>query len=650
MNKQTLLAFGLCTVVLVIFELAFLGPQRAEYDAKMKEFAKQQQKLKREALLAKQAAAEAEAAKVGTATAAEAPLRPEDPSRPVEPPPPSAEPARLFTIESDEFDGELSSRGGALKSLTFQHIYKSAEGKAKEDKEDRYPAIHPFSDKVLSLDLALGQGQALTGNWLHRQEEGVHIFSRELGEGRRIEKHIRPTESYHFEVTLYFINEGEALWNAQSYCLNGPAGISEENRVRADEIQGVFVMKSGESSVFETLGLSKIRDGDQNQIDRQASIGEDGVAVGYVGLASKYFASLLIPADEDTRRQVLRARVRSLVAEAGTPPTEPAIEAAKEAPVPTEEPVNQLVAQLETRLQVSPKSRVEHKYLLFVGPKERALLTAEIYEPYALHKVLEYGYGFFTSFAKFMSYFFGFLYSITGNYGLAILLLTFMVRGGMHPLSRKAQINGHKMQKLGPQIQKLKAKYEGKTSPEAKQKMAVEQMELFRKNKVNPVAGCLPMFIQLPIFFSLYNTINYSYELRQAPFMLWIQDLAKADRLFTLPFEIPFHETTAFSVLPLLVMGLYLLQQKLSPKSADPKQAEMQKMMKFFLPIMALLFYTLPSGLLLYFVMSTAVGILEQLYIRRMLKNLDLKPVPVAAKGAIKGSLAKNAIGKGKKK
>ena len=150
-----------------------------------------------------------------------------------------------------------------------------------------------------------------------------------------------------------------------------------------------------------------------------------------------------------------------------------------------------------------------------------------------------------------------------------------------------------------------------------------EQMQLYSKHGVNPLTGCLPMFLNFPVFIALYNVLNYSTEMRHAPFLFWIDDLSRADHLFTLPFKIPFHNTDAFSLLPIVMVGLYLANQSLQPKPKDAKQAEMQKTMRYVLPVIGFMFYTMPSGLLIYFITNTSVSMLETVFIRRQLEQED---------------------------
>ncbi len=230
----------------------------------------------------------------------------------------------------------------------------------------------------------------------------------------------------------------------------------------------------------------------------------------------------------------------------------------------------------------------------------------------------------------------GGIFAIVGNWGVAILLLTFMVRGLMLPLSMWSQKNMFRMQHLAPEITKLKDKFskpDGTMSPEQQRSFQQAQMELWRTLGVNPV-GCIgPMFLQMPIFIGLYNALNYSVAMRHSSFMLWFSDLSTPDIIWRMPFDIPIMETNALSVLPLLMVGTYLLQQRVQPKATDPKAAEQQKIMKFVFPIFGLLFYTMPSGLMLYFITSSLWGIGEQLTIKKKIKADEEAKLAKSGKG-----------------
>ena len=204
----------------------------------------------------------------------------------------------------------------------------------------------------------------------------------------------------------------------------------------------------------------------------------------------------------------------------------------------------------------------------------------------------------------------------SGNYGIAIILLTILVRGLMFPLGRKQALSAQKMQSLQPLLKELQDKYK-----EDKEKLTKETFALYKRHGVNPVSGCLPALIQLPIFVGLWQALNTSFPLRHASF-LWIRDLAAPDMLFHIPFEIPFvtyYLGQWFNVLPFIVIGLMLFQTKLFAPPATTPEAEMQqKMMKYMMIFMGVMFYKVPSGLGIYFITSSLWAIGERLLLPKV--------------------------------
>ncbi|HEV8306610.1 MAG TPA: membrane protein insertase YidC [Methylomirabilota bacterium] len=180
------------------------------------------------------------------------------------------------------------------------------------------------------------------------------------------------------------------------------------------------------------------------------------------------------------------------------------------------------------------------------------------------------------------------------NYGVAIILLTVLVKIAFYPLTQKSMSSMKQMQALQPQLNALRAKY--KSDPQRFQR---EQMELFRKHKVNPMGGCLPMVVQIPIFYALYLTLQYSVELQGAAFVLWITDLSKKD---------PYY------VLPILMGGSMLVQQKMTPSVGDPRQAKVMLIMPV---IFTFMFLEFPTGLVLYWLVNNVLSIAQQYLIDR---------------------------------
>jgi YidC/Oxa1 family membrane protein insertase len=218
--------------------------------------------------------------------------------------------------------------------------------------------------------------------------------------------------------------------------------------------------------------------------------------------------------------------------------------------------------------------------------------------------------------------------SCGGNYGVGIILTTIGIRLCLFPLSKKSQTSMFRMQQLSPKIKVLQERYK-----DDKQKAQMEQWKLFREHKVNPMSGCLPLFLQLPIFIGMYSVFELSIELRQAPFFLWIKDLSQPDYLMGpwTPVEIPILITTlsisALNLLPILMTITWFLQAYFAPRSPDPQMQAQQKMMMFMPVVFGLMCYTLASGLSLYFFVNSLLGMGEQ----KLIKKFFLKPLEGAA-------------------
>jgi YidC/Oxa1 family membrane protein insertase len=192
------------------------------------------------------------------------------------------------------------------------------------------------------------------------------------------------------------------------------------------------------------------------------------------------------------------------------------------------------------------------------------------------------------------------IFRFVKNYGVAILALATLVRLVLHPLNMTSMKSMRAMQKLQPEIERIREKY--KSDPNT---MNTAVMALYRENKVNPAGGCAPMLLQMPIFFALYSVLFNAIELRQAPFVGWIQDLSAPDHLVTVA-GLPIR------LLPILMLGSGLLQQKLAP--SDPRQAPTMYMMNV---VMLVFFYNLPSGLVLYWTVMNVLTAIQQWLVLR---------------------------------
>ena len=238
---------------------------------------------------------------------------------------------------------------------------------------------------------------------------------------------------------------------------------------------------------------------------------------------------------------------------------------------------------------VAPGRSDEWRARFYAGPKDQKRL-----ERIAENLNLTVDYGFLWWLAVPLFSLLDWLHGLFGNWGLAIIMLTFLVKLVLYPLSSASYKSMANMRRVAPQMKRLQERY-----ADDRQKLSQEMMGLYKKEGVNPLGGCLPMLLPMPIFIALYWVLFESVELRQAPFMLWIHDLAAMDPYF---------------VLPLLMGGTMYAQQLLSPTLGDPMQARIMKMMPIMFTVLFLFF---PAGLVLYWLVNSVLSVAQQWYVMK---------------------------------
>jgi YidC/Oxa1 family membrane protein insertase len=254
---------------------------------------------------------------------------------------------------------------------------------------------------------------------------------------------------------------------------------------------------------------------------------------------------------------------------------------------------------------IQPGTQYTYKYQLFMGPKRIQELRNVGND---LQKVVDFGW--FDVIAKPCLWLMNKFYSVIPNYGVAIIFLTILAKILLWPLGQKSYKSMSEMKKIQPLMKEIREKHK-----DDKQRMNKEVMGLYRTYKINPLGGCLPMVVQLPVFFALYRMLYEAIELRHAPFFLWIDDLAAPDRLFHFNFSIPFMEPPyGIPVLTIVMGASMLLQQKMSPPMGDATQA---KMMMFMPIIFTVIFINFSSGLVLYWLVNNLLSIAQQYYTQK---------------------------------
>jgi YidC/Oxa1 family membrane protein insertase len=236
-------------------------------------------------------------------------------------------------------------------------------------------------------------------------------------------------------------------------------------------------------------------------------------------------------------------------------------------------------------------------YTVYVGPKEPNALNAV--NP-ALDRAIDFGWSHFI--ARPLLSLLKLSHAATGNYGLDIILLTVLVKLAFFPLSAKAFRSMNEMKKIQPQLEQLREQFK-----DDREKLNREMMELYRRNHINPLGGCLPMVVQIPVFIGLYQAFMHAIELRQAPFFGWIQDLSQPDRLGSM--WLPLVDPPGIPVLTLLMGGTMVAQQAMTPMPGDPVQQKMMMIMPLMFTVM---FVNFPAGLVLYWLVNNVLSIAQQ--------------------------------------
>jgi YidC/Oxa1 family membrane protein insertase len=480
--------------------------------------------------------------------------------------------------------------------------------------------------KLINNDREFPGVKLRTGTWTLAETAEDHVsFRRQLSKwGLEVTKTYRlepipqamiadPNyQAYHLLLDIKIRNTGGTARKV-AYQLDGPTGLPTEGYWYASKVAGslrdVVVLFNHEQ--ITRVDSSSIAD------DKIPVPWDDKEMLSFIGVDAQYFASVLMPQGDDPQHPML-ARSQAIKVGKVDPQWKKTVDTSC-----------RVVSRLNT---LAPNGgSLDHQYLIFAGPKR-----PELVDQYQMPGLVDYGW--FSKIATPMLWILHFFYGIVRNYGLAIIMLTVLVRLCMFPFSRKQAIGAQKMAQIQPELKKLQEKY--KKDVEGMRKA---QQELFRKHNYNPLSGCVTVIFQLPIFVALYRSLMVDVELRQAPLLTeairWCSNLAAPDMLFDWRAFMPEFITSGvgllglgpyFNLLPICTIFLFLWQQKkMMPPPADENAAMQQKVMKYMMVFMGLMFFKVASGLCLYFIASSLWGIAE----RKLLPKLQ-HPDPAASGAA----------------
>lgn len=469
----------------------------------------------------------------------------------------TAPPGRRIQIETDLYRATLNTRGGRLESFILKDFREDSSADSPE-LELVVPA--PEIENPLGIELRGARVWSDQTTLYTASRDSLQIAAGETGRlvlsarigGQPVEKEfVFHAGRYTIDLTTR-VPDSSAL--PVSLAQDGPDGSPPA--VALTLSRGAKPKEDG--TVYE--GVSALIDGKLESTPREDFEEPETITgtIGWAGFEDHYFLTAAAPG----RADALRLRRRGAKA---------------------------LQAGIVTTRNASGPT--ETAYTLYFGPKERSLLEGAGHQ---YEKALNLGW--FGPISLLLLDILQFLHRIFGNWGVDIILLTVLVKAAFWPLSKKSFDSMKAMQKLQPEMEKIKERF-----ADDKQKLSQETMELYKRHKVNPLGGCLPMVLQMPVFFGLYQLLQNTIELRHAPFALWITDLAAPERLMIAGYGIP--------VLTLLLGASMFLQQKMTPSAADPTQ---QRIMMLMPVVFTFMFINFPAGLTLYWLTQNILTIGQQ--------------------------------------
>jgi len=392
--------------------------------------------------------------------------------------------------------------------------------------------------------------------------------------GLTFERTIALDEQYMFTITDRVTNTGERAANLTSY--------GRIARFGQPETQGIFVLHEGLLGVFGEEGLDEI---DYDDLEEARAIDEPRVSEGWLGITDKYWATALIPGDG------FKGGFRYF---------------------------NRGVAQyqadfLGAQTAVGAGETIQFQHRLFAGAKKTDIIDgyAEALGIANFDLMIDWGWFYFIT--KPLFFLLQWLNSILGNFGVAILMATVLIKAVFLPLANMSYASMAKMKKVQPELMAIRERFE-----DDKMKQQQEMMALYKKEKINPAAGCWPILIQIPVFFALYKVLFVTIEMRHAPFFGWIQDLSAPDptSIFNLFGLLPWEPAGLLlvGIWPILMGITMFLQMQMNPQPPDPTQAMIFRWMPL---VFTFMLATFPAGLVIYWTWNNFLSIVQQGIIMR---------------------------------
>jgi len=488
--------------------------------------------------------------------------------------PRSSHPIRRIDVSTPLYTAAISTAGGGISSFRLNE-YKDVPGEKGRPLE----IIGSGETRPLPLDLYLGESQPSFPPLPVFASKDPDALAVRTGEKKSLllswesASGVRIVREYRFSGDRYDFEVSEQASNGSREPIRLRPGVSLSQDFKGELAEdsytftGVVVDTRGK---IEQLDLKKIGKGNIEKYP-----------VSWAAADSKYFGLILLPEKPWTLEEI------ALAGETGI-----------------------RMAVADAPVTLSPGETVRSQARMFAGPKRSDLLKET--GP-GLEELIDYGW--FAFLAKPLVWLMNASNRLTRNYGIDIILLTILIKVLFYPLTKKSMASMKKMQDLQPILVKLKEKYK-----EDAARLNQETMNLYKTYKINPLSGCLPMLLQIPVFIALYKGLLVTIELRHAPFFLWINDLSAPERLWDIAVA---GYTIPIRLLPLLMGISMFVQQKMTPSAGDPNQ---QKIMLLMPVIFTFMFWGFPTGLVIYWLANNVLSIGQQLIHNAQAEAAKAKP------------------------
>lgn len=479
----------------------------------------------------------------------------------------AAEEEKVIRIETPIYIAEISSRGPSISSWTLKNYLgpDSLPHQLILEKEGNLSLSLPVQGDTLSLARSIFQYEGSAENHsLSASNSAVKLpFRLALGEGKAI--HQTLTFFYDkYSIDMQVQLEGlEEFVDGYIYSINWPGGLRTSEAYLKEDMQ-----------YAKAYGLTA-EDLEEFDVKNEARATDeiDGV-IKWGAVRTKYFTAAIVPKNQ------AGAGIKFV---------------GESVPITPEEKLKKYGIAVHMPYY---RKKTTDAFTVYLGPLQYSIVKSYGVN---LERMMNFGWAIIRPISKGVLWCLTMLFGIIPNYGMVIVVFSILVKILVYPLTKKSYQSMKQMQKVQPIMQEIREKY--KDDP---QRMNQEVMKLYREHGVNPLGGCLPMLLQMPLLYALFIIFRSTIELRGAPFFGWITDLSRPDTIFTLPFSIPFYGD-GVNVLPLFMGVTMFLQQKMTVQ--DPKQ----KAMVYFMPVFfTFLFNTFPSGLNLYYSLFNVFTIIQQ--------------------------------------